>query len=206
MSTKSVSEVIDQDRRQLLSNAAMGIAAAGAASIFPAFQSNAAPSAEIRPFRVHFPEEALVDLRRRISATKWPEPGKRQGCNAGRATRDDAEARAVLGDGLRLAQDRGQAECPAAVHHRDRRARHSFHSCSLEARERFADDRHAWMAGFDHRAAEDHRSADQPHGARRERIGRLPSGDPVAPRLRLFGQADHNGLGSHSHRPRLGAC
>ena len=72
MSTKSVSEVIDQDRRQLLSNAAMGIAAAGAASIFPAFRSNAAPSGEIRPFRVHFPEEALVDLRRRVSATKWP--------------------------------------------------------------------------------------------------------------------------------------
>jgi pimeloyl-ACP methyl ester carboxylesterase len=72
MSTKSVSEVIDQDRRQLLSNAAMGIAAAGAASIFPAFRSHAAPSAEIRPFRVHFPEEALVDLRRRVSATKWP--------------------------------------------------------------------------------------------------------------------------------------
>ena len=72
MSTQSVSEVIDQDRRQLLSNAAMGIAAAGAASIFPAFRSNAAPSAEIRPFRVHFPEEALVDLRRRVSATKWP--------------------------------------------------------------------------------------------------------------------------------------
>jgi pimeloyl-ACP methyl ester carboxylesterase len=72
MSTKSVSEVIDQDRRQLLSNAAMGIAAAGAASIFPAFRSNAAPSGEIRPFRVHFPEEALVDLRKRVSATKWP--------------------------------------------------------------------------------------------------------------------------------------
>jgi pimeloyl-ACP methyl ester carboxylesterase len=72
MSTKSVSEVIDQDRRQLLSNAAMGIAAAGAASIFPAFRSNAAPSAEIRPFRVHFPEDALVDLRKRVSATKWP--------------------------------------------------------------------------------------------------------------------------------------
>jgi pimeloyl-ACP methyl ester carboxylesterase len=72
MSTKSVSEVIDQDRRQLLSNAAMGIAAAGAASIFPAFKSNAAASAEIRPFRVDFPEEALVDLRRRVSATKWP--------------------------------------------------------------------------------------------------------------------------------------
>ncbi len=26
----------------------------------------------IRPFRVHFPDEALADLRRRIAATKWP--------------------------------------------------------------------------------------------------------------------------------------
>jgi hypothetical protein len=27
----------------------------------------------IRPFHVHVPDEALVDLRRRINATKWPE-------------------------------------------------------------------------------------------------------------------------------------
>jgi pimeloyl-ACP methyl ester carboxylesterase len=27
----------------------------------------------IRPFQIHFPEEALTDLRRRIAATKWPE-------------------------------------------------------------------------------------------------------------------------------------
>src|SRR5215218_2447821 len=72
MSTQSVSEVIDQDRRLLLANAAMGIAAAGAACILPAFPSHATASAEIRPFRVHFPEEALVDLRKRVSATKWP--------------------------------------------------------------------------------------------------------------------------------------
>ncbi|MFB6418962.1 epoxide hydrolase family protein [Bradyrhizobium tunisiense] len=72
MSTKSVSEVIDQDRRQLLSNAAIGIAAASAASLLPAFPAKAAESSEIRPFRVHFPEEALLDLRRRVSATKWP--------------------------------------------------------------------------------------------------------------------------------------
>ncbi len=72
MSTQSVFEIIDQDRRQLLSNAAMGIAAASAASILPTFHAHAAASAEIRPFRVHFPEEALVDLRKRVSATKWP--------------------------------------------------------------------------------------------------------------------------------------
>src|SRR5262245_53590656 len=28
---------------------------------------------EIRPFRLNFPEEALVDLRRRINGTQWPE-------------------------------------------------------------------------------------------------------------------------------------
>ena len=27
----------------------------------------------IRPFRVEFPDEALSDLRRRISATRWPD-------------------------------------------------------------------------------------------------------------------------------------
>src|SRR5690348_12279400 len=29
--------------------------------------------AGVRPFRVSFPEEDLVDLRRRINATRWPE-------------------------------------------------------------------------------------------------------------------------------------
>src|SRR5215218_9924710 len=28
---------------------------------------------DIRPFRVHFTDEALADLRRRINATQWPE-------------------------------------------------------------------------------------------------------------------------------------
>jgi hypothetical protein len=27
---------------------------------------------QIRPFEVHVPEEAIADLRRRISATRWP--------------------------------------------------------------------------------------------------------------------------------------
>src|SRR6266478_4839700 len=33
----------------------------------------AADGDTIRPFRFNVPEEALVDLRRRINATKWPE-------------------------------------------------------------------------------------------------------------------------------------
>jgi pimeloyl-ACP methyl ester carboxylesterase len=74
MRTRSGSEVIDQDRRQLLSSAAIGIAAAGAASLFPAVSAPAAASDEIRRFRINVPDEALVDLRRRIRATKWPGP------------------------------------------------------------------------------------------------------------------------------------
>ncbi len=32
-----------------------------------------APDTTVRPFRVEFPEEALDDLRRRVTATRWPE-------------------------------------------------------------------------------------------------------------------------------------
>ena len=73
MRTRLGSEVINEDRRQLLSTAAIGIAAAGAASLFPAYPAPAAKSDAIRPFRINVPEEDLVDLRRRIAATRWPE-------------------------------------------------------------------------------------------------------------------------------------
>jgi pimeloyl-ACP methyl ester carboxylesterase len=66
-------EAINPDRRKFLTTAAMGLAAAGAASLFPAHPAPAATAAAIRPFRINFPEEALVDLRRRIDATNWPE-------------------------------------------------------------------------------------------------------------------------------------
>jgi pimeloyl-ACP methyl ester carboxylesterase len=66
-------EVIDQDRRQFLSTAAMGIVAASAAGLFPVYSARAATSDAIRPFHINVPEEALIDLRRRILATRWPE-------------------------------------------------------------------------------------------------------------------------------------
>ena len=88
----------------------------------------------IRPFQVSVPDAELTELRRRINATRWPEREPVTGCIARRAARDDSEARALLGDGLRLAQGaRPKLKCPAAVHHRDRRAGHPLHSRSLEA-------------------------------------------------------------------------
>jgi pimeloyl-ACP methyl ester carboxylesterase len=73
MHTRLDTEIVNQERRQLLSGAAMGFAAAvGAAGLFPAHRALAASEA-IRPFRIDVPEEDLVDLRRRVQATRWPD-------------------------------------------------------------------------------------------------------------------------------------
>jgi pimeloyl-ACP methyl ester carboxylesterase len=50
-----------------------GSAAVGAANVFPAAARAAIEDNAIRPFRVDIPEEQLVDLRRRIAATRWPD-------------------------------------------------------------------------------------------------------------------------------------
>jgi pimeloyl-ACP methyl ester carboxylesterase len=73
MRPRQGSEMIDQDRRQLLGAAATGMAAAGAASFFSAHPAQALASETIRPFRIDIPDEQLVDLRRRLAATRWPE-------------------------------------------------------------------------------------------------------------------------------------
>ena len=48
-------------------------AAAGAVNLMPAQFTAAAEGNAVRPFKINTPEEALVDLRRRIKATSWPE-------------------------------------------------------------------------------------------------------------------------------------
>jgi pimeloyl-ACP methyl ester carboxylesterase len=56
-------------RRALLATAA----AAGALNLLPWAARAATRDNAIRPFRVDVPEEQLVDLRRRIAATRWPD-------------------------------------------------------------------------------------------------------------------------------------
>ena len=77
----------------------VGVAATSAASLLSIKVQAAGEGPAIRPFSVNFPEEQLVDLRRRIAATRWPE-GDGHGSVAGRATRDDSGTRALLADGV----------------------------------------------------------------------------------------------------------
>jgi pimeloyl-ACP methyl ester carboxylesterase len=66
-------EEIDHDRRRLFGAAAVTIAAAGAFGLPPAKVRAAAGDGAIRPFHINFPEAQLVDLRRRVMATRWPD-------------------------------------------------------------------------------------------------------------------------------------
>jgi pimeloyl-ACP methyl ester carboxylesterase len=73
MNTIKTYEDINHRRRLLLNTAAMGIAVAGAVKLLPSQLVAAAAADAIRPFRVDVPDEQLVDLRRRIAATRWPD-------------------------------------------------------------------------------------------------------------------------------------
>ena len=73
MDTLSASKVIGQDRHQLLGKSAMTIATVSSASLAATLSTAAAGRGEIRPFRVKFAEEKIVDMRRRINTTRWPD-------------------------------------------------------------------------------------------------------------------------------------
>jgi pimeloyl-ACP methyl ester carboxylesterase len=75
MSHPTDNDRVKPDRRQVLGAVAMGALAAGVTSLLPLQPASAAAAADatIRPFHVHVPEHDLVDLRRRLAATKWPD-------------------------------------------------------------------------------------------------------------------------------------
>ena len=207
MRTAATAEGIDHDRRRLLTTAAMGIAVAGAASFLPARPGVAAAAGDaIRPFRVDVPEEALADLRRRIAATRWPEretvADHSQGVQL--ATIQDLARYWATDYDWRKCEARLNA-LPQFVTEIDGLDIHFIHVRSKHA-ERAAGHHHARLAGLDHRAAEDHRSAHRPDGPRRERRGRLRRRDPVDAGLRVLGQADGDRLGSRSASRAPGPC
>ena len=124
-------------------------------------------TAAIRPFQVEFPDEAVDDLRRRVAATRWPEK---------ETVEDDSQ-----GVPLAMMQDLARhwatrlrlAGCEAALNalpnfvtEIDGLDIHFIHVRSQHER-CLAAHRHARLAGLDHRAAEDRRSAHESDGTRR---------------------------------------
>ena len=65
----------------------------------------------IRPFKFQASNQALADLRRRIAATKWPERETVTDATQGVQLATMQKLAQLLGDGLRLAQGGGEAEC-----------------------------------------------------------------------------------------------
>jgi pimeloyl-ACP methyl ester carboxylesterase len=73
MVANTSSNDVDHGRRRFVGLVTTSIAAAGAASILSTKLAAAAGDNAIRPFRVNIPEDQLVDLRRRLAATRWPD-------------------------------------------------------------------------------------------------------------------------------------
>jgi pimeloyl-ACP methyl ester carboxylesterase len=76
MRARRKAEVVNCERRQLLTTATMSLLAAGTASLLPAHSVQGATRGSreaIRPFHIRIPENDLVDLRHRLAATRWPE-------------------------------------------------------------------------------------------------------------------------------------
>ena len=119
-------------RTMLATSAAAGLSVAVEGPAVAESIGDDGPSA-IRPFRVNVPDEALVDLRRRLAATRWPEQETVLDESQGAPLATIQELVALLADRLRLAQGRGETERPAAIRDRDRWAGYPFHPYSLEA-------------------------------------------------------------------------
>ena len=73
MTTQARTDILNPDRRQLLSQAAMTAVAASVSSLLPLHSAKAGVSGAVRPFHVSVPEQDLLELRRRLAATRWPD-------------------------------------------------------------------------------------------------------------------------------------
>jgi hypothetical protein len=73
MRTRAGSDTVTLDCRQPFRNSAMSIEEAGVARSYAPPLASGPTKNSIRPFHINVPEEDLVDLRRRLAATRWPE-------------------------------------------------------------------------------------------------------------------------------------
>ena len=157
----------------------------------------------IRPFQVSFPEEELTELRRRINATKWPE----------KEPVTDASQGVQLATIQKLARYWGTEydwrpcearlnALPNFITEIDGLDIHFIHVRSKHENALPIIITHGWPGSVvEQLKLVD--PLDQSHRPWRERVRRIPCGDPVDGGLRVFGQADRDWLGHHPHGPRL---
>jgi len=73
MITEANIDLMSPNRRQLLSAAAIGTAAAGVSTMLSTRALQAAVGEAIRPFRVAVDESDLLNLSKRLATTRWPD-------------------------------------------------------------------------------------------------------------------------------------
>jgi hypothetical protein len=86
----------------------------------------------IRPFRIEVPEEKLIELRRRIAATQWPEGETVQDSSQGVQLKTMQQLARYWATDHDWRKVEAKLKRAAAVHHRDRWPGHSFHSCAFQ--------------------------------------------------------------------------
>ena len=167
-------------------------------------QQTGIDNAAIRPFRVNFPDSELVELRRRINATRWPEretvPDQSQGVQLATI---QALARYWATEYDWRKVEAKLNSLPNFITEIDGLDIHFIHVRSKHENALPLIVAHGWPGSI----IEQMKIIDQlanPDSAWRERFGRLRYRDPVDARLRLLRKADWNWLGSRAHRARLG--
>ena len=206
MDTIRQTETIDHNRRRLLATAAMGIVAAGAASLFPSALTAAPAGDAVRPFRISIPQEQLADLRRRIAATPMAGSGNRRRRSQGAQLAKLQELVRYWGTGYDWRKVEAQAERLPQFITDDRRRRHPLHPRPLAAPNALpVIVTHGWPGSIiEQLKIIDPLTDPTAHGGSAEDAFDVVI--PSVPGLRLLRQADRHRLGSRPHRARLGGA
>ena len=169
-------------------------------------QQTSSDKTAIHAFQVGFSEAELTELRRRVNATRWPEHET--------VTDDSQGVRLAMMQELARywATDYDWRKCEAKlnalpnfmteidgldIHFIHVRSRHQDALPLIVT--------HGWPGSIIEQL-KIIEPLTNPDGARRERAGRVPSGDPLAAGARVLRQADHHRLGSRPHRTGVGGA
>jgi hypothetical protein len=157
--------------------------------------SQTGSAATIRPFSFHASDESLVDLKRRIAATRWPSqelvPDASQGVQL-KTMRALAHYWQTDYDWRKF--EARLSALPQFVTNIDGLDIHFIHVRSKN-KERIALDHHAWLARIDRRGTEGDRSVDRSDRPRREPGRRVRCRDPFLAGLWLLRRSRPSAVG-----------